>query len=172
MTRDVDSSTASTRRSVRFSAARGISFHEPRTRRPRAKLRIPAGWTKETSEVDYLIDKGYSENSDEPEYLVRWAGVDDNGNEWPDSWGIASVIGDGSIEEYEARHAQREHEEIDVDTAAEASLEPDPFTINTARAPALPATPAVQAKKKKKKNTKDKEKQKVMKRAVQDDDDM
>ena len=85
---------------------------------------------------------------------MRWAGLDVNGNKWPSTWQIASVIGDVSIEEYEASHAQPEHEEIDVDTAAEASPEPGPFTINTARAPALPATPAVQAKKRKMERTK------------------
>ncbi|KAI4607425.1 hypothetical protein J4E83_009608 [Alternaria metachromatica] len=137
-------------------SARGIGFNEPRTRRTRAKLRIPAGYTKETYKVDCLIDKRYPENSDEPEYLVRWAGVDENGNKWLSTWGIASVIGDVSIEEYEARHAQREHEEMDVVTAAEASPEPGPSTIDNAHAPALPATPAIQARMMK--NTKDKEK--------------
>lgn len=127
----------------RFSAARGIGFYEPRTRRTRAKLRIPAGYTKKTYKVDCLINKRYPENSDELEYLVRWAGVDENGNKWLSTWGIASVIGDVSIEEYEARHAQREHEEMDVDTAAEASPEPGPSTFDNDSAPALPATPAM-----------------------------
>lgn len=134
----------------RFSAARGIGFY--------------------TYKVDCLINKRYPENSDELEYLVRWAGVDENGNKWLSTWGIASVIGDVSIEEYEARHAQREHEEMDVDTAAEASPEPGPSTFDNDSAPALPATPAMQAKRKR--NAKDKEKQNVMKRVVQDDDGM
>ncbi|KAI4940400.1 hypothetical protein J4E86_010904 [Alternaria arbusti] len=148
MTRDGDNSTAPTRRLSRYSAARGMNFYEPRTYRTRAKLPIPAGHTKETYEVDYLTHKRHPGNSDEPEYRVRWAGVDENGKKWPSSWQIASVIGDVSIGQYEASHAQPGHEEMDVDTAAEAS-------------PSL-----------KKKNAKHKEKQKVMKRAVQDDNGM
>ncbi|KAI4701177.1 hypothetical protein J4E89_010654 [Alternaria sp. Ai002NY15] len=147
-----------------------MNFYEPRTYRTRAKLRIPADHTKDAYEVDCLIHKRHPENSDEPEYRVRWAGLDGIGNKWLSTWQIASVIGDVSIEEYEASHAQPEHREMDVDTAAVASPEPGPFTINTARAPALPATPAVQAKKKE--NARDKEKRKGMKRAVQDDNGM
>ncbi|KAI4640497.1 uncharacterized protein J4E88_010115 [Alternaria novae-zelandiae] len=150
MTRDGDNSTAHTRRLSHHSAARGINFYEPRTSRTRAKLRIPAGHTKETYEVDCLTHRRCPENSDEPEYRVRWAGLDENGNKWLPTWRNASVIGDVSIAEYEASHAQPEHEEMDVDTAPEASPEPGLFTINAARAPALPATPAVPAKKKEK----------------------
>ncbi|KAI4637181.1 hypothetical protein J4E93_010581 [Alternaria ventricosa] len=170
MTRDGDNSTAPTRRLSHHSAARGMNFYEPRTYRTRAKLRIPAGHTKETYEVDCLTNKRFSENFDGPEYRVRWAGLDENGNKWPSTWQIASVIGDVLIGQYEASHAQPGHEEMDVDTAAEASPETGRSTINTARAPALPATPAVQAKKKE--NARDKEKQKAMKMAVQDDDGM
>ncbi|KAI4605391.1 hypothetical protein J4E80_010654 [Alternaria sp. BMP 0032] len=51
----------------------------------------------------------------------------------------------------------------------DASPEPGPSAIDNARPPALPVMPAVQAKKK---NAKDKEKQKVMKKAMQDDNGM
>ncbi|KAI4910603.1 uncharacterized protein J4E92_010362 [Alternaria infectoria] len=170
MTRDSDNSTTPTRRLSHHSAARGMNFYEPRTYRTRAKLRIPAGHTKETYEVDCLTNKRFSENFDEPEYRVRWAGLDENGNKWPSTWQIASVIEDVSIGQYEASHAQPGHEEMDVDTAAEASPETGRSTINTVRALALPATLAVQAKKKN--NAKHKEKQKVMMRAVQDDNGM
>ena len=57
-----------------------MNFYEPRTYRTRAKLPIPAGHTKETYEVDYLTHKRHPGNSNEPEYRVRWAGVDENGN--------------------------------------------------------------------------------------------
>ena len=74
--------------------------------------------------------------------------MDGNGSQWPSTWQIVSVIGGVSTAEYEASYAQPENEEMDVDTAVEASPAPGPSTINTTRAPVLPATPAVQAIKK------------------------
>lgn len=80
----------------------------------RTSRRYDPAWAGNEYRVTKLL--GHRKSSKKGiEYLVRWWGCDENKKQWDDTWEPEENVGDGNIEEYEAKLNLVESKKISVD---------------------------------------------------------